>query len=215
MALQEATYEMTSTAFQKEKEADKALYVHFYMDVIPDSKASDEEGRAIYREAEFVMIMVPGDKYSIIRRPIQPRDVQRFSERYEAFKRGQTQESASGTPLYTVTWLTKAQVKELEFLGCHTLEQLAGMPDSMTQKFMAGQGLKQRAKDAIAASKEAAPLLALRTEIEKKDAELAGLKKAQADMAAQLRTLQNAVMNQAMNQPQVPPQPAAPQSSRR
>jgi len=198
MALQEATYEMTSTAFQKEKEADKALYVQFYSDVVPDAAASDKEGRAIYREVDFVMIMVPGDKYSIIRRPVQPNDLRRFNERFQAYRSGKNQETASGTPLHTVSWLTKAQVKELEFLGCYTLENLAGMPDSTVQKFMAIQGLKQRAKDAIQAAKEAAPLLGLRTEIEKKDAELEVLRKAQAEMMAQITQLQNAVMNAAI-----------------
>lgn len=204
MQLPEASYEMTATAYTKEKEADASLYVHFYNDVLPDAAKSLEEGRAIYRETVFVMIMVPGDKYSIIKRPVQPRDIQRFGDRYNAFIKGHSQETSAGTPLHTVPWLTKALCKELEYLGCYTLENLAGMPDSTTQKFLAIQGLKQRARDAIAAAKEAAPLLALRTEIEKKDVELSELKANQAQMAAQLMQLQNALMNQAMNQqPQV------------
>jgi hypothetical protein len=201
MALPEASYEMTATAYLKEQEADKALYVHFYNDVIPDAAASDREGRAIYREVDFVMIMVPGDKYSIIRRPIQPNDLRRFRDRYAAYKAGRSQEAASGTPLHTVTWLTKAQVKELEFLGCYTLENLAGMPDSTVQKFMAIQSLKQRAKDAIQAAKDAAPLLTLRTEIEKKDGELEILRKTLSEQSAQIAQLQNAVMNGALNAP--------------
>jgi hypothetical protein len=204
MALQEATFEMTSAAFSKEKEADKALYVHFYSDALPDADASDKEGRAIYRDADFVMIMVPGDKYSIIHRPVQQKDIQRFRERYNAFKAGQAQEHAAGTPLHTVPWMTKPLLKELEFLGCYTLENLAGMPDSTTQKFMTMQGLKQRAKDAIAEAKGAAPMLAMRTEIEKKDAELADLKKTQMEMMSQIQQLQNAIMNSAINQAPVP-----------
>lgn len=195
--LQEATFEMTATAFTKEKEADKSLYVQFYSDAIPDAIASDEEGRLICREVDFVMIMVPGDKHSIIRRPVQKRDIERFGDRYSAYKAGKAQEAASGTPLHTVSWLSKAQVKELEFLGVHTLENLAGMPDSVAQKFMAVQGLKQRAKDAIAAAKEAAPLLALRTEIEQKDVELDALRKMQAEQAAQIKQLQDSILGAA------------------
>lgn len=200
MALQEATFEMTSSAFAKEKDADKALYVHFYSDALPDAEASDKEGRAIYREADFVMIMVPGDKYSIIRRPVQQKDRQRFNERYQAYKVGRAQEHASGTPLHTVSWITKSLLKELEFLGCYTLENLAGMPDSTTQKFLAMQELKQRAKDAIAEAKGAAPMLEMRREIEKKDSELDILRKTQQEMMLQIQQLQNAIMNSAMNQ---------------
>lgn len=200
MQLAEATYDMTAAAYQKEAEADKALYVQFYSDALPDADESQKQGRAIYREADFVMIMVPGDKYSIVRRPVQPRDIQRFGERYRAFRSGKSQETAGGTPLALVSWLTKPQVKELEYLGCHTLENLAGMPDSTVQKFMPLQGLKQRAKDAVLAAKEAAPLLALRTEIEIKDAELAEMRKAQAEQMAMIKQLQEAVMNSATAQ---------------
>lgn len=210
MSLQEATFEMTSTAFVKEREADKALYVHFYSDAVPDEDESNKAGRAIFRERDFVMIMVPGDKYSIVRRPIQPKDLQRFGDRYQAFKIGRAQETASGTPLHTVSWLTKSQVKELEFFGCYTLENLAGIPDSVAQKFMAVQALKQRARDAIQSAKDSAPLLTLRAEIERKDSELEILRKNQADMMAQITQLQNAVMNQATNQAaQIPEQARA------
>lgn len=207
MALQEATYEMTGAAFQKEKEADKALYVQFYSDVVADDVASAAEGRLICKEKDFVMIMVPGDKYSIIRRPVQPRDLQRFSDRYDAYRNKRSQEYASGTPLHTVSWLTKSQVKELEFLGCHTLENLAGMPDSTAQKFMAIQGLKQRAKDAIQAAKDAAPMLTMRTEIEKKDAELTELRRLQTEQMQMIKQLQDAVMGSAIQQAAQPLEP--------
>jgi len=197
--LQEATFEMTATAFQKEKEADKALYVQFYPDVIDDVEETEKQARLICREVDFVMIMVPGDKFSIIRRPVQERDKQRFSDRYQAFKAGRSQETASGTPLKVVSWLTKSQVRELEFLGCHTLENLAGMPDSTADKFLQVKKLKQLAKDAIQAAKDSAPLVSLRNEIDKKDLELAELKRIQGELITQVQQLQNAVMNQAVN----------------
>lgn len=197
--LQEATFEMTAVAFQKEKEADKALYVQFYRDTVDDTEETAKQGRLICREVDFVMIMVPGDKFSIIRRPVQQRDTQRFSDRYQAFRAGKTQETASGTPLKSVSWLTKSQVKELEFLGCHTLENLAGMPDSVADKFLQIKKLKQLAKDAIQAAKDSAPLVSLRNEIDKKDLELAELKKIQGELILQVQQLQNAVMSQAVN----------------
>lgn len=213
--LQEASYDMTAVAFthNKEAEADKALYVLFYVDAVPNTQKSDDAGRLICEQKDFVMIMVPGDKHSIIRRPVQPRDIQRFQERYRAFKAGQAQETVSGTPLHMVPWLDKAQIMELKYLGCHTLENLAGMPDSTAQKFMQLQKLKQQAKDAIQAAKDAAPLLTLRSEIDKKDQELSVLNTAQAELKAQLaaqsaqiQQLQNAILNSSMAQmqPQVP-----------
>lgn len=194
--LSEATYDMTAVAFQKEKDADKALHVHFYRDAVPDDKATIEEGRLICREVDFVMIMVPGDKYSIIRRPVQERDKQRFSDRYRAYKLDASQESAAGTPLKSVTWLSISQKKELEFLGCYTVEQLAGMPDNTTQKFMPLQKLKQQAKDFMDQAKGSAPLLQMRQELTQKDEELANMKKLLAELQGQIGALQNAVISQ-------------------
>jgi hypothetical protein len=188
--LEEATFVMTSGAFQKEQEADKNLHVHFYTDAILDEGKSASEGRPIYRETDFVLIMVPGDKHSIIRRPVQERDRSRFQERYAAYKAGKSQEAASGTPLHTISWLTKPQILELKHFGCFTLEQLANMPDSTTQKFMAIQGLKQRAKDALQSAKDAAPLLTIRKEIEHKDQEISALKEVLQEMQAQIKQLQ-------------------------
>lgn len=188
--LEEASLEMTAGAFQPENDADKRLLVIFSNYPHPNKDKSATEGRPIYDERVYVMIMVPGDKESIVHRPAWQRDFDRFPKQYAKFLSKQNQECATGTPLKMVPWLTITQVKELEYFNCYTLEQLAEMPDSNAIKFMQLQKLKQQAKDFLRAAKEAAPLTALRAELDTKDSQLEAANRQIADLAKRLEALE-------------------------
>ncbi len=188
--LQEASFDMTQAAYQLESDADKRLLVRFNMHPHYNSEKSSTEGRPIYDEREYVMIMVPGDKDSIVHRPVWDKDRQRFSRQYQAFKSNQSQETASGTPLSAITFISRAQAKELEHFNCHTVEQLANIPDTHAQKFMGINKLKQLAAEFLRAAKEAAPLTAMRAELDQRDATLAAAQAQIADLAARLQELE-------------------------
>jgi hypothetical protein len=74
-------------------------------------------------------------------------------------------------------------VEEFAFFNVRTVENLAEMNDGVLQKFMGGQALRQRARDFLAAAKDAAPLSQLRAELEKRDAEIEALKASVAEIA--------------------------------
>lgn len=188
--LEEASLEMTAGAFQAESDADKRLLVIFSNYPHPNKEKSAAEGRPIYDERVYVMIMVPGDKESIVHRPAWQRDYDRFPKQYAKFMAKQNQECATGTPLKMVPWLTITQVKELEYFNCYTLEQLAEMPDSNAIKFMQLQKLKQQAKDFLRAAKEAAPLTALRAEADEKASQLEAANRQIAELAKRLEALE-------------------------
>lgn len=188
----EATIEQMDVIHQKQSEADKALYVQFNYEPHLNQAETAKEGRPIYTEREYIMIMVPGDKDSIIHRPVMDAERRRFSERYEKWKKKVGDETTSGTPLKMVAWLNSAQVKELEFFNCYTLEQLAAMSDTNVQKFMGMFTLRQKAQDFVKAAKEAAPMAAMRTEMERKDADLAAANQAIQDLASRLKALEEA-----------------------
>lgn len=176
MMLAEADYGLTDQALGRKNhaQADAHLRVTFGMFPQIDQDASDKEGRPIYKEVEYITIMVPGER-DIVHRAAWRMDYERFPQQYSAFKNKQNQDHAGGTPLKVVTWLTLGQVKELEYFNCYTLEQLANMPDSSAQKFMSINKLKQLAKDHLQAAKEAAPLTAMRAEMDGKDSRIAAL----------------------------------------
>jgi hypothetical protein len=186
MRIAEAEYGITAQAMEGNRATpDTRLRVQFGLFPQVDQDASDKEGRPIYKDVEYITIMVPGER-DIVHRAAWKRDYERFPLQYAAFKNAQNQDAASGTPLKLVPWLTLGQVKELEHFNCFTIEQLASMPDSSAQKFMQINKLKQLAKDYLQAAKEAAPLTAMRAEMDKKDDQINSLSKQVADLAKQV-----------------------------
>jgi hypothetical protein len=192
MRLQEASLEMTQAAYATD--GDRRLLVKFGLFPEHDVEASAKEGRPIFKEREYVWIMVPGDKETIVHRPVirvpGRSDPERFPQQWQAFLNKQTQETAGGTPLREVSFISSSQVKELEYFNCYTVEQLANMPDSASIKFMAVHKLKQLAKDYLQAAKETAPLTAMRAEMEKKDSQLEVMQRQLDAMAKRLGELE-------------------------
>lgn len=191
-SFQEATYDMTDMALNADgmDKNDEKLLVKFGMFPKLDSEASAKEGRPIYKEVEYITIMVPGDKESVVHRPAWELDLRRFPKQYAAFKNQQSQEHASGTPLKMVSFLSQGQIRELEHFNCYTVEQLASLADTHAQKFMGLQQMKQLANDYLRIAKETAPMTAMRAEMDKKDSEIAAQKAALDDQAKRLKALE-------------------------
>ena len=131
---------------------DEALYVQFYQRPDKDMEASQAAGRAIYKTAEYVRISVPGDKTTVIDRPIRVIEDEpaRFPKQYDAFKRGAEAE-VTGTPLEAMPSLSLAIIEEYKFLKIRTVEALAGVPDALTNQVRSMVEHKQAAQKFLAA----------------------------------------------------------------
>lgn len=127
---------------------DDKLHVRFFMAPVIDVEASNKANRAVYRDAEMIEIMMPGEKNNIIRDEVWDQHRMRFPAKYAAFKAGKSQHI--GSPLKVLPFLTEARIKELEYFEIHTVEQLAGMADTVKQKFMGGDLLSQKAREWLA-----------------------------------------------------------------
>ena len=195
MMQQQADFDLTQHAFNsgRTNDADKNLRVMFSTFPQIDQDASTKEGRPIYKEVPYITIMIPGER-DVVHRAAWQKDYDRFPMQHQAFLNKQNQDVASGTPLKLLPWMTAAQVKELEFFNCYTVEQLAKLADSRAGNFMGIQALKQRAKDYLVAAKESAPLLTIRAEIEKKDSELAAAMNALNEQAKRIKALEDALV---------------------
>lgn len=130
---------------------DDALYVQFYTRPLLDQEASQAAGRAIYKDTEFVKIMVPGDKTTMIDRPIKiiEDESQRFPRQYAAFKAG-AEEQVIGTPIGLLPGISPSQIEEYRYLGLRTVEQLASAKDDVVLKVMGMQDARERAKRLLA-----------------------------------------------------------------
>ena len=162
-------------SLNQQKDMDATLLVRFYVKAVQDKVATAKEGRPIFKDVEYVEIRTPGCRDPIAR-PAKPHDLERFPRHYEAFKNRTSQEVNDGTPLSEWPLIPRSQVEELAFFNVKTVEQLVAIPDSSAAKFMGINTLKAKAKSWLEASKEAAKASELKTELDKRDKELAELR---------------------------------------
>jgi len=155
--------------------ADDRLYVEFFREPVVHSGKSREAGRAVYVEQDFVRIHVPGDKTSVVVKPLNDFYVQRFRARYEKWKAGQ-EDAVTGTPLSALPGMNPAKVEEYKYFKIVTVEQLAEAPDGLGQKFMSFHADKQRAKAFLEVAKGNAPIEKMNAELAKRDEEIEMLK---------------------------------------
>ena len=66
----------------------KGLFAEFHMEAEQDPAESEKQGRAVFKEVEYVTIRVPGDKDNDIIRAVRPSDKQSWPVQYAAFKAG-------------------------------------------------------------------------------------------------------------------------------
>jgi hypothetical protein len=150
---------------------DKKLFVQFYSRPVQDNLASNEAKRPIFIDADFVKIMVPGDKRTVIDRWASDEDKQRFPTHFARYKAGQVEQTV-GTPLEMLPGMTAGKVEEYKHFGIKTVEMLAEASDSVGQQFMQFQADKSRAKGYLALAKDDAAIKAIDEKFEKENAAL-------------------------------------------
>lgn len=150
---------------------DERLHVQFFRKPVMHPGASREEGRAVYREVDYIRIMTPGDKLSIIERPVDEIDSRRFAARYERWKAG-AGDAVQGTPLSSLPNMTPSKVEEYKFFNITTVEQLAGAPDNVGQKFFGFNEDKRRANAFLEVAKGNAPFEKMNAELVSRDAKI-------------------------------------------
>ena len=172
--------------------ADNKLYVEFFRKPIMQPGKSREAGRAVYEEVDYVRIHVPGDKSSVIERPLSEQDVFRFQDRYNKWKSGQA-EAVTGTPLNALPGMNASKVEEYKYFKIITVEQLAEANDNLGGKFMSFQQDKQRAKAFMEVAANNAPIEKMNAELAKRDAELEELRSMVTALQANAKGAKRAV----------------------
>lgn len=180
----------------QQTEADRKLFVIFYKDVVKNEPKSTEAGRPIFDEIDLVKIITPGSRDSFVGDATEQYQ-HRFPQQWARYKAGKPQE-LSGTPLNQLPWLGVGQIAEFNGVGCHTVEQLVGMPDSISQKFMGHHAIKQRAMAYLEHAKAEAPTLKMEAELKKRDEEIAELKETVGALLAREKAAQAEKASQAV-----------------
>jgi hypothetical protein len=154
MSLQEADYGSTEMAMKNQSRfaADDTLLVRFYTHPRRHPTKSEAAGRPIFEETPYIQIMQPGNKDSIIIRPVTEIDRNRFPEHYRKFMAREDQDHIEGTLLEEWPAVTRSQVEELRYLNIRTVEQLASVSDVNSQNVMGIQILKSKAEKYLEAA---------------------------------------------------------------
>lgn len=125
-------------------------------------------GRPVFKEVEFIRILKPGDRDTVVERPVEDDDKLRFEKRYEDFKKNR-QDAASGTPLAELPFINSAQREEYHFFNIKTAEHLAELTDAMAQRFPMGNTHREKARRFLAAAKEQGPAIAVQDALRERD----------------------------------------------
>jgi hypothetical protein len=115
--------------------ADARLAVQFYKKSVKQDIASDEAGRPIFKEFDFVRIMIPGDNLTEIDTYAQESHKQRFPRQWAHYQNQvANHEDIIGTPLEQWPQVTRSQAEELRGLKFHTVESIADCSDQQLQR---------------------------------------------------------------------------------
>lgn len=152
------------------------IYATFSLEPVEMRFLSEQAGRPIFEDREFVRVLIAGDKHSEVYRIATDADKERYHEPYARFKRGlEGKDQISGTPLSQWPLMKPSQIKEYEGVNIYTVEQMAALSDTMKQKIgmganeivAAAQAYLATAKDGAAASAFAAENERLKADIER------------------------------------------------
>jgi hypothetical protein len=147
---------------------DDKLYVKFEVRAVRNEFKSNQEGRPIFYDQEYIQIIVPGSR-DISTFPLDDHYKGRFRKAYDKWKANTEATTIDGTLLSELPWLSKSQIAELNYSNIHTVEQLANLSDANALKFMGNHSMRERAKNYLAAAAGEAPMLKLQAELEQRD----------------------------------------------
>jgi hypothetical protein len=185
-----------------ENHADSRLQVRFYKRPVQQEHESQEAGRPIFKEFDFVHICVAGDTLTEIDTYVLPSHKTRFPQQWANYmnRQGANEPDIVGTPVSEWPIVSKSQAEELRALKFHTVEAIAHASDQQLQRMGMAAGMspyafRDKAKSFLNLATASAEtdkrdqeLNSLREELAKKELETAKIK---AETDAKLAQMQD------------------------
>ena len=122
-----------------------------------DKTKSSAAGYPVFREKEYVKIVVPGDKQSEYFQPSKDVDRKRYPLAYQAFKNRESSPVDEGMPIEQWPQVTRSIAMTLKAAGIHSVEALAAVHDGNIGKLgNNGSELRAKASAFLATAKDSA-----------------------------------------------------------
>jgi hypothetical protein len=171
----------TNDSFMEDNRGKMAVFFHTVQ--VQNNFKTMTEKRPIFEEKVFLKKLVPGDSTLVVDRPMREQDVEDYPIEWARFEQKKEQR-VSGTPIDVWSAISETQKAEFKALHIFTIDQFAQLADSVGNKIMGFNDLRDKARAFIAAAKDSAVFDKIRAET---DAKLAQ----QEEEMAQLRELVN------------------------
>ena len=126
-----------------EQGADARLQVRFYKRPVQQEHETQEAGRPIFKEFDFVHICVAGDTLTEIDTYVLNSHKQRFPQQWANYQNrvGANDDQVIGTPVAEWPLVSKSQAEELRAMKFHTVESIAGASDQQLQRMGMAAGM--------------------------------------------------------------------------
>ena len=171
----------TNDSFMEDNRGKMAVFFHTVQ--VQNNFKTMTEKRPIFEEKIFLKKLVPGDSTLVVDRPMREQDIEEYPIEWARFEQKKEQR-VSGTPIDVWSAISETQKAEFKALHIFTIDQFAQLADSVGNKIMGFNDLRDKARAFIAAAKDSAVFDKIRAET---DAKLAQ----QEEEMAQLRDLVN------------------------
>ncbi len=164
--------------------ADSRLAVRFYKKAMKQDDATLTEGRPVFKEFDFVNIIVPGDALTEIDTYAREEHKSRFPRQWAHYQNQVGQEETMiGTPVEQWPLVTRSQAEELRGRKFKTVESIAHATDLQIQNIgmvagMSPHGFREKAKAFLNLANESA-------EAAKKNEEIDALRQENAKIKAE------------------------------
>jgi len=162
-----------------EQNADSRLAVKFYKRAVKLEHETNEAGRPIYKDYDFVRIMVAGDNLTEIDTYAQESHKQRFPRQWLQYQASQDSSSEiHGTPIEQWPLISQSQAQELRAIKFLTVESVANASDLQLQRIgmiagMSPHSFRDKAKSFLNLATESAEAAKRAEEINQLKQELA------------------------------------------
>ena len=157
----------------------------FYIKGLKNNFLSEQQGKEVFEDVEYVEMLVPGDKFSEVHERVKDSHKARWPVQYAAFKANQEAPS-EGTPLEEWPPMSPGMVMQLKSNKVRTVEQLAALSDSQLGNVlpMGGHSMREKARNWLKQAEGLAPLSDMQQKLDTANAQIAALERQVADLAS-------------------------------
>ena len=177
---EEADYDVSD--FAMDSDDTKGLVCRFFVIPMQNEALSQEAGRPIFEDKEYIEYHGIGDRSTVIAEEVNENHKFRWGKQYAQYRRYGVDAPTTGTPLGEVPWMSKSQIEEFKYLKILSIEDLANVSDSVCTKVSGLFALKARAIAWIEEAKGGAGNAALAKQIEELQRQMAGMIAAQTSL---------------------------------